>query len=189
MSPTNASSQKSTLDEFKGTLPNRQQAVDPPPNEDPMLLYVEDEHGIAAIVSLHFVADAPFSPKLVESYGLESFRTVLNDGQMAIGEHLATRPELRATSAWQNCFIDQDRTLTYVAKGDVLGEVGFLLETRRSAGGKVTSPSARVLCLSEKPLRSLVNAHPRAAATLWQNLAKILARRVVSTNRLLRLES
>lgn len=64
--------------------------------------------------------------------------------------------------------------------GALLGEVAFLMESRRTADVFVRSERARVLCLSERTARNLMAGEPELAGRFLGNLSRILARRLGS---------
>ncbi len=64
--------------------------------------------------------------------------------------------------------------------GDVVGELGFLLNCRRSADVRVASSSAQVLSFDENRLKKRLNSRTPTAAQLLYNLCQILASRVAS---------
>ncbi|HEX8702448.1 MAG TPA: GNAT family N-acetyltransferase [Myxococcaceae bacterium] len=74
---------------------------------------------------------------------------------------------------------DGERVVAQTTEGEVLGEVAFLLSTPRISDVRATSTGARVLCLSEKSLRGLIDSHSRAAALLLLNLSRALALKLV----------
>jgi CRP-like cAMP-binding protein/predicted GNAT family N-acyltransferase len=74
---------------------------------------------------------------------------------------------------------DGERVVADVAEGEVLGEVAFLLSSSRISDVCATGNGARVLCLSEKSLRALIDSSSRAAALLLFNLSRALAHKLV----------
>lgn len=74
---------------------------------------------------------------------------------------------------------DGERVVATVSEGEVLGEVAFLLSTPRISDVCATGTDARVLCLSEKSLRALIDSSSRAAALLLLNLSRALAHKLV----------
>ncbi len=65
-------------------------------------------------------------------------------------------------------------------KGDVVGELSFLLHGRRNADVVAATDDVRVLSLREKTLRQLQESEPAVAAQLMHNLARIVALKMVS---------
>jgi predicted GNAT family N-acyltransferase len=74
---------------------------------------------------------------------------------------------------------DGERVVAVASEGEVLGEVAFLLSTPRISDVCATGSGARVLCLSEKSLRALIDSSSRAAALLLLNLSRALALKLV----------
>ena len=62
--------------------------------------------------------------------------------------------------------------------GDLFGEVAFLTGDLRTADVVVRSEHARVLCLSEKTLKTVSEGEPVLAARFFGNLARLLASRM-----------
>ncbi len=73
---------------------------------------------------------------------------------------------------------DGDRLIRKLGPGDIFGESGFLLRQRRAADVYVTSDTARVLSLSERSLRKVVDDHGADGRQLLVNLVAILTRRL-----------
>jgi predicted GNAT family N-acyltransferase len=73
-----------------------------------------------------------------------------------------------------------DQVIAVQSKGNVIGEVAFLLRTERMADVYAASDNVKVLSLSEKTLQDLIESEPTIAARLLHNLAKILSMRLVS---------
>ncbi len=74
---------------------------------------------------------------------------------------------------------EAERVVASASEGEVLGEVAFLLSTPRISDVRATGAGARVLCLSEKSLRGLMDSSSRAAALLLLNLSRALALKLV----------
>jgi predicted GNAT family N-acyltransferase len=74
---------------------------------------------------------------------------------------------------------DGERAVAMATEGEVLGEVAFLLSSSRISDVCATGNGARVLCLSEKSLRALIDSSSRAAALLLLNLSRALAHKLV----------
>jgi hypothetical protein len=67
-----------------------------------------------------------------------------------------------------------------LSAGEVLGELSFLLQSERLAHVYAVTDDVRILALSEGTLRQLLADEPLLAAQLYRNLARIVARRMVS---------
>jgi hypothetical protein len=72
-------------------------------------------------------------------------------------------------------------TIAALRPGDVVGEVAYLLEQPRGAD-VVAATDGRLLSLSERTLRRLVDTQPEGAAKLHRNLARQLATRLQVAN-------
>jgi hypothetical protein len=79
---------------------------------------------------------------------------------------------------------DGERLIRSLGVGDIFGESGFLLGRLRTADVFVTSDTARVLSLSERSLRKVVEGDPASARSLLTNLAAILAGRLATNGEL-----
>ena len=66
-----------------------------------------------------------------------------------------------------------------VMRGDVFGEIAFLLERPRTAD-VYAATDARILSLSESTLRELIARKPTIAGKLLLNVSKILAMRLTT---------
>ena len=75
------------------------------------------------------------------------------------------------------------KTVVLLGEGDIFGEIAFILHTRRSARVVAASPDTEVVLFSESALNDLEKDADRAI--IWRNLARVLAQRVVVTNKLL----
>ena len=73
-----------------------------------------------------------------------------------------------------------DQVIAVQSKGDVIGEVAFLLRSERMADVYAVTDDVKILSLSEKTLQDLIESEPTIAARLLHNLAKILSMRLVS---------
>lgn len=80
---------------------------------------------------------------------------------------------------------DIDRTLASLGPGDVIGEMSFIDQSKRSAGARTSEPS-EFLVLSRTAFQSVQNERPEIAAGFYRNLASILAVRLRRTNELYR---
>ena len=80
---------------------------------------------------------------------------------------------------------DIDRTLASLGPGDVIGEMSFIDQSRRSAGARTAEPS-EFLVLTRTAFQSVQRERPEIAAGFYRNLASILADRLRRTNELYR---
>jgi CRP-like cAMP-binding protein len=76
-----------------------------------------------------------------------------------------------------------DRTIVLLGEGDIFGEIAFILGSKRTAQVVAASDDTEVVLFSESAISRLNYEADRTM--IWKNLAKILAQRVVLTNRLL----
>lgn len=80
---------------------------------------------------------------------------------------------------------DVDRTLASLGTGDVIGEMSFIDQSRRSAGARTSEPS-EFLVLTRTAFQRVQKEHPEIAAGFYHNLASILAARLRTTTELYR---
>jgi hypothetical protein len=76
----------------------------------------------------------------------------------------------------------EDSTIAWVAEGDVIGEIAFLLASPRSTDVFAGPGGARVLSLSEDTLYDIIEHDAVLASNLLLNLAKALCWKVVRQN-------
>jgi signal-transduction protein with cAMP-binding, CBS, and nucleotidyltransferase domain len=86
---------------------------------------------------------------------------------------------------YKNIRGDVDRTLASLGPGEIIGEMSFIDQSRRSAGAR-TSEASEFLLLSAEAFRTIQADHPAIAAAFYRNIASILAARVRNTNDLYR---
>ncbi|MCB0597090.1 MAG: cyclic nucleotide-binding domain-containing protein [Lewinellaceae bacterium] len=75
------------------------------------------------------------------------------------------------------------KTVVLLGEGDIFGEIAFILHTKRTAQVVAASPDTEVVLFSESAINTLKEDADRAI--IWRNLARVLAQRVVLTNKLL----
>ncbi len=75
---------------------------------------------------------------------------------------------------------DGDEVVAYASRGDVLGEVAFLLHTPRSADVYAVTNDTRLLSLSETIVRKHIEDDPEIAAKLLLNISKMLCQKLVA---------
>jgi hypothetical protein len=76
-----------------------------------------------------------------------------------------------------------NKTVVLLGEGDIFGEIAFILHTKRTAQVVAASANTEVVLFNERAINSLQDEKDKT--TIWQNLAKVLAQRVVFTNQLL----
>ena len=86
---------------------------------------------------------------------------------------------------FKNIRSDIDRTLASLGPGDVIGEMSFIDQSRRSAGARTVEPS-EFLVLTRTAFQSVQRERPEIAAGFYRNLASILAVRLRTTTELYR---
>jgi hypothetical protein len=79
---------------------------------------------------------------------------------------------------------DGDHVIRSLGPGEIFGESGLLLRQLRTADVFVTSDTARLLSLSERSLRNVVEGHSTHSRSLLLNLVKILANRLAGAGEL-----
>jgi hypothetical protein len=75
------------------------------------------------------------------------------------------------------------KTVVLLSEGDIFGELAFILNTKRTAQVIAASDETEIVLFSATAINSLENEADKVV--IWQNLARVLAQRVVLTNRLL----
>lgn len=85
----------------------------------------------------------------------------------------------------KNIRADIDRTLASLGPGEVIGEMGFIDQSRRSATARTTEASV-LLVLSRDAFMAIGQQQPALAATFYRNLSLILAERLRTTIELYR---
>ncbi|TXB62411.1 Crp/Fnr family transcriptional regulator [Phaeodactylibacter luteus] len=73
--------------------------------------------------------------------------------------------------------------IVMLGEGDILGEIAFVLNTRRTAQLVAASPDTEVVLFRESAIDQLQLESDRAL--LWRNLARVLAQRVLVTNKMM----
>lgn len=86
---------------------------------------------------------------------------------------------------YKNIRGDIDRTLASLGAGDVIGEMSFIDQSRRSAGAR-TAEASEFLVLTRTAFQNVQREHPEIAAGFFLNLASILAMRLRTTTELYR---
>lgn len=76
-----------------------------------------------------------------------------------------------------------NKTIVQLGEGDIFGEIAFILHTKRTAQVVAASPDTEVVLFGESALHTLEEDADRAI--IWRNLARVLAQRVLVTNKLL----
>ena len=74
---------------------------------------------------------------------------------------------------------DGDRVLAVMGQGEVLGELGFLLASPRTANVYALTNDVQILSLDERVLRQLIETDAITSAKFLLNLSKVLCLRLV----------
>lgn len=80
---------------------------------------------------------------------------------------------------------DIDRTIASFGPGDIIGEMSFIDQSKRSAGARTAEPS-EFLVLTRSAFLGVQRERPEIAAGFYRNLATILAVRLRTTTELYR---
>lgn len=75
------------------------------------------------------------------------------------------------------------KTVVLLGEGDIFGEIAYILQSKRTAEVVAASPDTEVVLFSESAFVRLESEADRAI--VWRNLARVLAQRLVLTNKLL----
>ena len=133
---------------------------------------------------------AEAADSLVHGLSAEEFSRLLPGGyviHLQRGDHLISRDQITKTlyvllsGALE--VRDGDETVATMGACEVVGEVAFLLQGQRSLDVWATTDDVRVLSFRERTLRNLLRAQDRTAAQLLENLARLLARRLINSRR------
>jgi hypothetical protein len=76
-----------------------------------------------------------------------------------------------------------ETTVVMLGEGDILGEIAFILQSSRSARVVAAGPETEIVLFNETAINRLPSDEDKMI--IWRNLARILAQRVVLTNKLL----
>jgi len=74
---------------------------------------------------------------------------------------------------------DGERLVSILCAGDLLGEIAFLLHSRRTADVIAVGDDTRVLSLGEPAIRELIDTDPAVAATMMLNISKMLCQKML----------
>lgn len=77
----------------------------------------------------------------------------------------------------------RDKAVVLLGEGDIFGEIAYILNSKRTARVVAASPDTEVVLFSESAIDQLRSEADKAA--VWRNLARVLAQRVILTNKLL----
>jgi hypothetical protein len=80
---------------------------------------------------------------------------------------------------------DGEKTLATIKPGEVFGEIAFFLKLPRTMDVVCAEQEATIVSFNDKTIRTLIESHSEAAATLLYNVSSILCGRLKKTNELL----
>ncbi len=75
------------------------------------------------------------------------------------------------------------KPIVLLGEGDIFGEIAFILDSNRSAQVVAASPNTEVVQFSELAVNNLESEADRT--TIWRNLARVMAQKLLLTNKLL----
>ncbi len=75
------------------------------------------------------------------------------------------------------------KTVVMLGEGDIFGEIAYILNSKRTAQVIAASPDTEIVLFSDSAIQNLDDEEDRMI--IWRNLARVLAQRVVLTNKLL----
>ena len=76
-----------------------------------------------------------------------------------------------------------NKTIVLLGEGDIFGEIAYVLHSKRTAQVIAASPKTEVVLFSESAINRLELEADRTA--IWKNLARVLAQKIMLTNKLL----
>lgn len=153
----------------------------------------------SAVLSAHQSAVDSYRSVIESSLGLAEAPVTLFDGlseeqvQRCIGKSnvIACRRGdriIKQGNVAQNMYVvlsgtleirDGERLVSVSGAGDIIGEVAFLLESPRSMDVYAVTDDTRVLSLSERTVKQIIDDDSEAAARLLLNVAKMLCYKLV----------
>jgi len=150
---------------------------------------VRSTDGISADESeeLHRACTGAMGGGLADGLGDDEFVRLLAGGyvlQLSRGDHLIRREQV--TTTLYVCLSgtlevrDGARIVAEVCRGELFGEIAFLLEDQRTLDVWAASDDVRVLSFRDRTLRNLLATRDRTAAQVLANLARVLARRLAA---------
>ncbi len=122
----------------------------------------------------HWQCKALVSEMPVRRYQLNE--PIFSQGEVGIGTALILKGQVQICSG--------EKVLATMEEGDFFGEVALVIEAPRTATA-IAHSEAEVVFFLRPQLESLLSQSPRQGAKLMQNLARVMANRLGSTNALL----
>ena len=152
-----------------------------------------EAHKVDWIVSQLSSGCAEFTPRVYAGTGLfeempaKEIKSIISKGHLLNlkqGDHMI-RSGQQTTTVYMILegeveICKGDKMVHRAVAGEVIGELGFLLNSRRTADVCVASQHARVLSFDENRLKKRLDSRTPTAAQLLYNLCQILAARVAS---------
>ncbi len=117
-----------------------------------------------------------------ESFLKNALKVHCKEGEVLITENDGGKSFGYVSKGMLNVMIG-NRTVVLLGEGDIFGEIAFILHTKRTAQVVAASDDTEVVLFSESAINRLENESDKII--IWKNLAKVLAQRVVLTNKLL----
>lgn len=72
------------------------------------------------------------------------------------------------------------KSISTLRKGDIFGEIAFIIDQWRSADIIAADPATEVILLSASVIKKMKNEKDRT--TIWRNFASILCKKIINTN-------
>lgn len=115
-----------------------------------------------------------------------AFTLTFQEGEVILSENEGGRAFGYIQKGIVKVVIGQTTVVT-LGEGDVLGEIAFILNSKRTAKVLAAHSGTEVVLFSEKAINEL--PFERDKMMIWRNLARIVAQRVLITNRMLNPEA
>lgn len=148
--------------------------------------YAQRSRSVAFSVGAHPYDDPKIDSPLLSGMSSRGKRTLFTNG-VALDCELGQRIVNADDGSSSLGFVERGavrverpdgEVLLELGRGDVFGEIACVLESRRAVNVVVSGEGTRVVMLSRRALKRVTGPD---ATTLWQNLARILGRRMVQT--------
>ena len=128
------------------------------------------------------------STPLFEGITREEIRPIISKGylmELSKGDLMIRKGQQTATVfivlSGRVAVEQEGKVVRYISSGETVGELGFLLEARRSANVYVASENALVLSMDESRLKQRIKPGSSKVSRLLFNLCNILASRIVGS--------
>jgi CRP-like cAMP-binding protein/predicted GNAT family N-acyltransferase len=134
---------------------------------------------------LHRVSGGEAAGGVATGLSTEEFRDLLGGGyviQLSEGDYLIRKDQVTRTVyvilSGAVEVRDGERTIAVVRRGDVVGEMAFLLEDQRSLDVRAATDNTRVLSFRDRTVRRVLKRRNPTATQLLANLEQTVARRL-----------